>query len=150
MIKIRWPVALAGLFFSLLAWYVFYSQTLVNTLNEDAEVITSMFAIVQEAIQDTTDTDEALFDMQGRLIGAGLPMVVMDGDSAIGYENLELEAPLHTVRGQREARGCVRSVEDRYDYIAGVVPGQRIYYGDPPAIRRLRWTRSGLRGSAYP
>ena len=45
MIKIRWPVALAGLFFSLLAWYVFYSQSLVNTLNEDAQVITSMFAM---------------------------------------------------------------------------------------------------------
>jgi len=146
MIKIRWPVALAGLFFSLLAWYVLYSQSLVNTLNEDAEVITSMFAIVQEAIQDTTGTDAALFNMQGRLIDAGLPMVVMDGDSAIQAENLEMEFALESVQGQREALDFVASVEDRYDYISGVVPSQRIYYGDPPAIRRLRWQPFFLAG----
>ena len=139
MIKIRWPVALAGLFVSLLAWYVFYSQSLVDTLEEDSEVITSMFAMLQEAIQDTAGTDESLFNMQGRLIDAGLPLVIIDGDSAIWAENIELEAPLETARGQREALDFVRSVEDRYDYIAGVVPSQRIYYGDPPAIRRLRW-----------
>jgi len=146
MIKIRWPVALAGLFFSLLAWYVLYSQSLVNTLNEDAEVITSMFAIVQEAIQDTTGTDAALFNMQGRLIDAGLPMVVMDGDSAIQAENLEMEFALESVQGQREALDFVASVEDRYDYISGVVPSQRIYHGDPPAIRRLRWQPFFLAG----
>jgi signal transduction histidine kinase len=140
VIKIRWPVALAGLFFSLLAWYVFYTQSIVDTLRTESEVITSMFAIVQEGIlAGENGPENALFKLQQRVINSGVPMLVVDGDSVTGVENLPFDYDLSSEVSQRELLDFIDGLPEGHERIRGAVEDQWIYYGDTPAVRRMRW-----------
>jgi signal transduction histidine kinase len=150
VIKIRWPVAIAGLFFSLLAWFVFYTQSIVDTLQEESETITSLFAIVQEGIidQDPDGWDRTLFNLQQRVIQSGIPLVVVDGDSVIQVQNEPFEFDLSDPKSQRQLLNFVEGLAQTHPPIAGAVEGQFIYFGDTPEVRRLglqRWfLASGL------
>lgn len=143
MIKVRWSVALAGLFFSLLAWFVVYTQSIVDTLRDESEIITSMFAIVQEGIQDQdpAGAEKALFNLQRRVIESGIPLVVLDGDSVIGVENPPFDVDLQDPESQRRLLAFISGLAETHPPIAGAVPGQWVYYGDTPKVRRLRMQR---------
>jgi signal transduction histidine kinase len=141
LIRIRWPVALAVLFFSLLGWYVMYTQSIVEILRRDAEQITSMFAVVQEAIQDTEPgaPETALYRLQEIVIRSGLPLVVTEQDGSVLYaENLPFLPDLGTEEGQARLRSFVRRLDVEHRPIAGF-QGTSIHFGDTPEVARLRW-----------
>ena len=87
MMRRRWPVALAILFFALLAWYLLYSQRIVDGLHRNQELMTEVFMLAQELIQDPGDLersdieeemrdagrfDLALFELQGVVIRSNM------------------------------------------------------------------------------
>ena len=149
--NIRWPVALAGLFVALLAWYVFYTQSLVETLHEDSQLITSIFAIVQEGIQDTTGLGTSrpgesgtglgleitLDRLQQRVIESGMPLVITVDSVIVATANLP-PVDFDDPREQARLREFVRDLDARHPPIAGAF-GQQIHFGDTPQVRALRW-----------
>ncbi|MEE3184288.1 MAG: hypothetical protein VX310_00795, partial [Gemmatimonadota bacterium] len=77
MIRIRWPVALATLFLVVFGWYLVYTQLLQDGLRENQALMSEVFAIAQELIQDTSRSerlvggrlqDVPLFDLQEVMI----------------------------------------------------------------------------------
>ncbi len=141
MIKIKWPVALAVLFFSLLGWYVVYTQAIVDILRRDAEQITSMFAVVQEAIQDTEPgaPETALYRLQEIVIRSGLPLVVTEADGSVLYaENLPFDVDLGSEEGQAQVQRFIRRLNVEHRPIAGF-QGTSVHFGDTPEVARLRW-----------
>ncbi len=141
MIKIKWPVALAVLFFSLLGWYVVYTQAIVDILRRDAEQITSMFAVVQEAIQDTEPgaPETALYRLQEIVIRSGLPLVVTEADGSVLYaENLPFDVDLGSDEGQAQVQRFIRRLNVEHRPIAGF-QGTSVHFGDTPEVARLRW-----------
>jgi signal transduction histidine kinase len=141
LIKIKWPVALAVLFFSLLGWYVVYTQAIVDILRRDAEQITSMFAVVQEAIQDTEPgaPETALYRLQEIVIRSGLPLVVTEADGSVLYaENLPFDVDLGSEEGQAQVQRFIRRLNVEHRPIAGF-QGTSVHFGDTPEVARLRW-----------
>ncbi len=57
MIRIKWPVALATLFLILFGWYLVYTELLRDGLNANQELMSEVFGIAQELIQDTTGAE---------------------------------------------------------------------------------------------
>ena len=116
MMRIRWPVALATLFCALLAWYLLYSQRIVDGLNRNQELVTEVFMLVQELIQDPGDLEPAdvdgevrdaghldlvLFELQGVVIRSNIPLIVTDGaDSILSVDNVPGEPDIYTPEGQ--------------------------------------------------
>ena len=47
----RWSLVLFGSFFSLLVWYLFYTQSIVVGLHRSEERMTEVVSLVQEMIQ---------------------------------------------------------------------------------------------------
>jgi signal transduction histidine kinase len=141
LIKIKWPVALAVLFFSLLGWYVVYTQAIVDILRRDAEQITSMFAVVQEAIQDTEPgaPETALYRLQEIVIRSGLPLVATEADGSVLYaENLPFDVDLGSEEGQAQVQRFIRRLNVEHRPIAGF-QGTSVHFGDTPEVARLRW-----------
>jgi signal transduction histidine kinase len=155
MMRIRWPVALATLFFALLAWYLLYTKQIVDGLHRNEELITEVFTLAQELIQDpggpeTLDFEEgmrdagrfdlALFELQGVIIQSGIPLIVMDAaDSVLSVENLPFEADIYTPEGQEQVKVLVRRLTARgREPIVGA-GGNAIHFGDTPELSGLKW-----------
>ena len=139
MIKIKWPVALATLFVLMLGWYVYYTRVIVQQLHQDSELITEIFARVQEGILQPGSDETALFDLQTRILESGLPMVLTDEDGVvIAADNLSFEVDLSTPEGQRQAIEAVERLSLDHEPVVGAA-GNRMYFGDTPEIQRLRW-----------
>ena len=155
MMRIKWPVALATLFFALLAWYLLYSKSIVDGLHRNQELMTEVFTLAQELIQDpgdmeTADFEEglrdggrfdlALFELQGVVIRSLVPLIVMDGaDSVLSVENLPFEADIYTPEGQEQVKALVRRLTATgHEPIAGA-GGNVIHFGDTPQLSGLRW-----------
>lgn len=145
MIRIKWPVALATLFLVLFGWYLLYTRSLVGALNENQELTTEVFSRVQELIQDTASSQTsgsstALFEIQGIILGSGIPLIIMDpADSVLSVENLPFDADVFTPEGQDRVRAYVRQLDAAgRDPVRGV-GGSLIYFGDTPQLSYLRW-----------
>jgi len=142
MIQIRWPVALATLFVFLLGSYLLYTQQIDDALRTNSETLTEVFAVVLEAINDPDPnaTVSALFELQGRIISAGVPMVVTGGnnDTILAVENLPFDADLRTPSGQARVQRYVRSLDARNPPV-GDTTGTHMHFGDTPEVRGLRW-----------
>ncbi len=145
MIRIKWPVALATLFLVLFGWYLLYTRSLVGALNENQELTTEVFSRVQELIQDTASSQTsgsstALFEIQGIILGSGIPLIIMDpADSVLSVENLPFDADVFTTEGQDRVRAYVRQLDAAgRDPVRGV-GGSLIYFGDTPQLSYLRW-----------
>ena len=155
MMRIKWPVALATLFFALLAWYLLYSKSIVDGLHRNQELMTEVFTLAQELIQDPGDVetadfeeglrdggrfDLALFELQGVVIRSLVPLIVMDGaDSVLSVENLPFEADIYTPEGQEQVKALVRRLTATgHEPIPGA-GGNVIHFGDTPQLSGLRW-----------
>ena len=155
MMRIKWPVALATLFFSLLAWYLLYTQRIVDGLHRNQELMTEVFTLAQELIQDPGDAetdafengvrdagrfDLALFELQGVVIRSLIPLIVMDGaDSVLSVENLPFEADIYTPEGQAQVKALVRRLTATgHEPIAGAGENE-IHFGDTPQLSGLKW-----------
>ena len=120
MIRIRWPVALATLFLIVFGWYLVYTQLLQDGLRENQALMSEVFAIAQELIQDTSRSerlvggrlqDVPLFDLQEVMIRSGIPMIIISpAESVVSVENLPFEADILTwaIRRSSQTSGGFR------------------------------------------
>ena len=155
MMRIKWPVALATLFFALLAWYLLYSKNIVDGLHRNQELITEVFTLAQELIQDPRDPegvdfgpgvraggrfDLALFELQAVVIQSGIPLIVTDAaDSVLSVENLPFRADIYTPEGQGLVRAYVRRLATTgHEPIVGA-GDNLLYFGDTPELSGLKW-----------
>ena len=78
MIRIKWPLALATLFLMLLGWWLFYTQEVVQRVEENSALMAEMFAELQEGVlsQDLTSRTRALVNVQEIVRRTGLPLIV--------------------------------------------------------------------------
>ena len=155
MIRIRWPVALATLFLILLGWYVIYPRSIVEELHQNEELMSEVFSLVQELIQDTGGPEtsgagdgprdvrgfeSALFELQEVVIRSGIPLIWVDpADSVLSVQNLPFDADVYTSEGQELVKAYVRRLD-----VTGLEPvrgagGDLIYFGETPQLSGLRW-----------
>ena len=149
MIRIRWPVALATLFLIVFGWYLVYTQLLQDGLRENQALMSEVFAIVQELIQDTSRSerlvggrlqDVPLFDLQEVMIRSRIPMIIISpAESVVSVENLPFEADILTPEGQEEVQAYVSRIEANGQEPVRGAGGNLIYLGDPPQLSSLRW-----------
>ena len=153
MMRIKWPVALATLFFALLAWYLLYTKQIVDGLHRNQELMTEVFTLAQELIQDpgdleTADVEEgfrdagrfdlALFELQGVVIRSLIPLIVMDGaDSVLSVENLPFD--IYTPEGQEQVKALVRRLTATGREPVRGAGGNVIHFGDTPQLSGLKW-----------
>ena len=149
MIRIRWPVALATLFLIVFGWYLVYTQLLQDGLRANQALMSEVFAIAQELIQDTSRSerlvggrlqDVPLFDLQEVMIRSRIPMVIISpAESVVSVENLPFEADILTPEGQEEVQAYVSRIEATGQEPVRGAGGTLIYLGDPPQLSNLRW-----------
>ena len=149
MIRIRWPVALATLFLIVFGWYLVYTQLLQDGLRENQALMSEVFAIAQELIQDTSRSerlvggrlqDVPLFDLQEVMIRSRIPMIIISpAESVVSVENLPFEADILTPEGQEEVQAYVSRIEANGQEPVRGAGGNLIYLGDPPQLSSLRW-----------
>jgi len=139
MIRIKWPVALATLFLLLLGWYLVYTQQIVEQVRGNAALLSRIFAEVQEGLVTQGNETQVLFDLQGIVRDAGVPLVVMGpGDTVLAHENLPFSVDIEMGEGQERVRAYVRRLDESNPPI-GDPTLMHIHYGDTPEVRRLRW-----------
>ncbi|MBT8335445.1 MAG: HAMP domain-containing histidine kinase [Gemmatimonadetes bacterium] len=140
----RWPLVLATLFLILLGWYLVYTRSIGEALEENAETLTEIFAEVQRAITDPDPfrSEQALSRLQDLVLETDIPIVLTgEGGRVTAVENLPFEADLLTPEGQGRLREYVVELDLRNPPIGE--PGDvRIHFGDPPIVRRLGWISS--------
>ena len=153
MMRIKWPVALATLFFALLAWYLLYTKRIVDGLHRNQELMTEVFTLAQELIQDPGDLetaeveegfrdagrfDLALFELQGVVIRSLMPLIVMDAaDSVLSVENLPFD--IYTPEGQEQVKALVRRLTATGREPVRGAGGNVIHFGDTPQLSGLKW-----------
>jgi signal transduction histidine kinase len=141
MIPIKWPVALATLFVLLLGWWLLYTQQIVQRVEENAALLSRVFAEVQAGLlaQSQTGETQALLNLQTMIVETEVPLVVMGpADTVLLHANLPFEADERTSRGQEEIREYVRAL-DQVNPPIGDPSFVHIHYGQTPAVRRLVW-----------
>ncbi len=155
MIRIKWPVALATLFLILFGWYLVYTELLQDGLNANQELMSEVFGIAQELIQDTTGAerlgssgglqdvrgfDNPLFELSEVVIRSGIPMIwVSPADSVLSVQNLPFDADILTPEGQARVKAYVGGLEATGREPARGAGGDFIYLGDLPQLPNLRW-----------
>jgi signal transduction histidine kinase len=141
MIRIKWPVALATLFVLLLGWWLLYTQQIVQRVEENAALLSRVFAEVQGGLlaQSQTGETQALLNLQTMIVETEVPLVVMGpADTVLLHANLPFEADERTARGQEEIKAYVR-ILDAVNSPVGDPNFVHIHYGQTPAVRRLVW-----------
>ena len=152
MMRIKWPVAIATLFIVLLGWYLLYTQSFVDELHRNDELLTQVSGLVQELIQDTGDPgsggaardrrrfETALFELQEVVVASGIPMIwTGQNDTVLSAENLPFEADIYSPRGQDQVKLLVRRLgASGREPIQGA-GGTLIHFGDTPQLARLKW-----------
>ncbi|HUP52396.1 MAG TPA: HAMP domain-containing sensor histidine kinase [Longimicrobiales bacterium] len=141
MIRIKWPVALATLFVLLLGWWLLYTQQIVQRVEENAALLSRVFAEVQGGLlaQSQTGETQALLNLQTMIVETEVPLVVMGpADTVLLHANLPFEADERTARGQEEVKAYVR-ILDAVNSPVGDPNFVHIHYGQTPAVRRLVW-----------
>jgi len=155
MIRIKWPVALATLFLILFGWYLVYTELLRDGLNANQELMSEVFGIAQQLIQDTTGAerlgssgglqdvrgfDNPLFELSEVVIRSGIPMIwVSPADSVLSVQNLPFDADILTPEGQARVKAYVGGLEATGREPARGAGGDFIYLGDLPQLPNLRW-----------
>jgi signal transduction histidine kinase len=136
-----WPIVLAILFVAQLAWYLFYTERIVQALRTNAEGLTRIYALVQESIGDPVPppADETLFRLQGIILETGVPLVLTGvGDSVLAAANLPFQADLSIPEDQDRVRSFARRLAKQYPPV-GDSSVALLHYGDPPEVRGLQW-----------
>ncbi|HZD04794.1 MAG TPA: hypothetical protein VE173_07745, partial [Longimicrobiales bacterium] len=149
MIRSRWPVALAALFVLLLGWYLYYTQQIVEALQENTQTLAEIYGETWAGVT-TTDASEqttALFNLLGVVIRTGIPLVLTaqggeaGRDTVLDAVNLSFQADRDTPEGQQRLLSYAERLDLRHDPVGDSVTQQLIHYGDPVQVRNLRWIR---------
>ncbi len=136
-----WSVVLAVMFLAILAWYLLYTEQLVNAFRAETATMTQMYAEVQAGLADPDEqaADEALFRLQDIVVGSGVPLVLSGpGDTILAAVNLPFDAAISTPEGQERVRGYARRLDLRRPPV-GDPTLTLVHFGDPPELVRLRW-----------
>ena len=154
MIRIKWPVALATLFLVLLGWYVIYPLSIVDELHQNEELMSEVFSLVQELIQDTGGPEtlgapgslrdvrfeSALFELTRVVIRSGIPLIWIDpADSVLSVENLPFDADIYAAEGQELVKAYVQRLEATGREPVRGAGGDLIYLGETPQLSGVRW-----------
>ena len=152
MMRIKWPIAIATLFLVLLGWYLLYTQSIVDGLHRNDELMTEVSGLVQELIQDTGGPESvgagrdqrrfetALFELQAVVVQSLIPMILMTpDDSVLSAENLPFEVDIYTPRGQEQVKAFVRRLSATGREPVQGAGGTLIHFGDTPQLSRLKW-----------
>ena len=147
MIRIKWPLALATLFLMLLGWWLFYTQEVVQRVEENSALMAEMFAELQEGVlsEDLMSRTRALVEVQEIVRRTGLPLIVMGpSDTLISYANLPFEVDVESPESIEEVRAYVE-VLDATHLPIGDPNFLHIHYGDAPAHRSIviPWLQAG-------
>lgn len=137
----NWPIALAILFIAQLAWYLLYTQHLVQALRTNAEGLSRIYSFVQEELIKPVPLppDDILLELQGILLESQVPLVLSGpGDTILAARNLPFEADLSIPGDQARVRDYIRQGDERNPPL-GDPSVQLVHFGDPPEVRGLRW-----------
>jgi len=161
MIRIKWPIALATLFLILLGWYVIYPLSIVDELHQNEELMSEVFGLVQELIQDTGGPETAgapgslrdvrfetaLFELTEVVIRSGIPLIWIDPtDSVLSVENLPFAADILTPAGQEQVKAYVLGLDAMGREPVRGAGGDLIYLGETPelsGVRVIPWLQAG-------
>jgi len=141
MMRIKWPIALATMFFLLLGWYLVYTQGIVRQVQDSSRRLSEIFVEVHGglATEDPTEETQALANLQRIINESQVPLILMGAaDTVISVVNLPFEVDLETVEGQAEVRAYARRLDERNAPV-GNPNLQHIHFGDTPEVRNLRW-----------
>ena len=137
----NWPIALAIVFLAQLAWYLLYTQHIVQALRANAQGLSEVYAYVQEGLNNPIPPppDEILVNLQRILLESQVPMVLTGpGDTILAVRNLPFEANLTLPGDQDRVKRYARRIDVSHPPI-GDPAVQLIHFGDPPEVRGLRW-----------
>jgi len=137
----NWPIALAVLFVAQLVWYLLYTEDIVQAFRGNAEVLSQIYARVQEGVGDPRPEAavDALFGLQQVILNSGVPLVAtLPGDSVYAAQNLPFEADLSIPSDQARVRDYARRLDTRNPPI-GDPSVMLLHFGDPPEVRKLQW-----------
>lgn len=137
----RWSIALAVLFVAQLAWYLLFTEDVVQSFRSNAEVLSQIYAYVQEGVGDPGEDAavDALFRLQRVILDSGVPLVATGpGDTVFAAENLPFEAHLDIPADQARVRDYARRLDQRNSPI-GDPTVTLLHFGDPPEVGKLRW-----------
>ena len=141
MRHLRWSIVLAVLFVAQLVWYLLYTEDIVQSFRSNAEVLSQIYAYVQEGVGDPREDAavDALFRLQEVILNSGVPLVATGpGDTVFAAENLPFEARLDIPEGQERVRDFARRLDLRHSPI-GDPAVTLLHFGDPPEVRKLQW-----------
>src|SRR5688572_24812177 len=95
------------MFIAMLAWYLVYTERVVQAFRAETATLTRMYAEVQAGLLDPDEQApvEALFRLQQIVVESGVPLVLSGpGDTILYAENLPFEADPATPEGQERVR----------------------------------------------
>lgn len=137
----NWPVALAIIFVAQLAWFLVYTESIVQSFRSNAETLSQLFSQVQEGLSDPDPeaAEAALYRLQSVILESGVPLVLTaSGDTVLGAANLPFEADLAIPEEQARVLAFARRLDLRHPPI-GDPEITLIHFGDPPEVRNLQW-----------
>ncbi len=134
------------LFVAQLAWYLFYTRSILQAFRGNAETVSEIYAQVQRGISDPGYEDpwppaavETHFQLQRIILESGVPLVLTGpGDTILAAANLPFEADLDIPEGQERVRDYAGRLDVSRPPIGDAAVGL-IHFGDPPEVRGLRW-----------
>ncbi|UCC73097.1 MAG: hypothetical protein JSV86_00600 [Gemmatimonadota bacterium] len=134
-----WATGLSLLFGAVLAWYLVYTQQLVNAVNADAAALSRMYAGLLQGVSDPDqETLVVLFDMLEEIEQMGVPVVVIAEDGQVSAVNTPfVYDPIDPASRQRVLEYAAL-LDERNDPIIEEGIGE-IHFGMPAVVERLRW-----------
>lgn len=130
---------------------LFYTQNLVEKLQEREKQIVQLFANSLETIASAQSIDtDFTFIFQNIILRIDFPMIVTDGDDqladakeGIGYKNIEIDKSFTSEQVKLFLRQKRSELENSHPPIIVKAPDgkpiQKIYYGDSEIVRQLKF-----------
>jgi signal transduction histidine kinase len=135
------PLLLATIFVAFLGSYLVYTQIVARSLQADAEILSRIFAEVQQGLTDPDPAraEEALWSLQREVLSTGIPLIQTGpADTVLAVANLPFEVDISTRAGQRRVRDYLATIDGRNPPV-GDPTTSHVHFGDLPETRRLRW-----------
>ena len=138
-----WPIALAILFVTLLAWYLVTTLQIVRSRQADAETFTRIYAQVQRGLtsQETGAELAALTNLQRELVALGVPFVVTSEPGRQYNTSANLPFEVADPPTVDEIERILRYADelDARNPPVGDPASQLVHYGITPEAARLQW-----------
>ena len=128
-------ILVATLILLLLGSYVWYTQSVVSDLRDEAERSSRMYARVWRAMADTSEGagNRALFDLSQTIRRMGVPVIITDSSGKVtAHVNLPFDAPDDDRRVAEYVKRLDRENVPVVDPVAGT-----IHFGNTSLVRGL-------------